>query len=400
MRFRRKPKERDQLVEQFLKTHIQRAGQFIRRNRAATAAGGLLLLILLAGTIAGVWQAHRGKSLSANAAHPSNNLRGATPSRLTNYYDPLNDFAGATRIHEGGLKVASPPEVRRDYGNVQNDLGAANEEYRPAALENPSTTSPTNERLADNSRNRTYIQPFPITYPYPGGVSILTSVDPATLGPNAADYLIMINKPQLALAAFQKRLQNDEQAVAANPNNVQVQTDLAYSSSRIGDLLLAMNDQAGALPYLQQAVDIYTKTANSATGTPDDPTSALQLSQLIGKLAKLHATLGYTEKAIAECNKAAGILNQVAVDTTDVEQRHIRASAYEEIGDAYFFLAGDARTPQALTKNLWAAAQDAYQSSLAILEALADQGLTTVDELAAIDNISHEIAETELFLAK
>ena len=66
----------------------------------------------------------------------------------------------------------------------------------------------------------------------------------------------------------------------------------------------------------------------------------LQLSRLLGKLAKTHARLGYVEKASAECNKAADLLESFAYDATKVEQRRVRASAYSEIGDAYSLLAG------------------------------------------------------------
>ena len=63
-----------------------------------------------------------------------------------------------------------------------------------------------------------------MAYPNPGGVLYLTSVDPAALGPNAGDYLALINKPQAALDAFRKKLAIDEQAVAADPGNLQVQS--------------------------------------------------------------------------------------------------------------------------------------------------------------------------------
>jgi len=395
MRFRRKPEGHDQSVEKLLKTLMHRSGEFIHRNRGVSAVAGLLLL---GGVAASIWQAHRANVAQAGGAHPSTDLRQFADSRPHNYYDPLNDFSGAMRIHEGRMGVVTPNE-RQSVANVDNSIESATEGFRPAALDNLSAAPPAyHEVVADNSRGRSYIQPFPLTYPYPGGVSFLTGFDLNALGPNAADFLVQINKPQLALAAFQKRLASDEQAAAANPGNSQVQTDLAYSSSRIGDLLLAMGDQAGAIPYFQHAVDVYTKN-NATIGTPD-PASTLQISRLLGKLAKLHAMSGLTEKAIAEGNKATDILDQLAADTTDVDQRRLIASAYEDIGDAYFFLAGDTRTPQSLMKKLWAAARAAYVPSLAILEGLENQGLATADESAEIDTISHEIAETELFLAK
>jgi tetratricopeptide (TPR) repeat protein len=214
---------------------------------------------------------------------------------------------------------------------------------------------------------------------------------------NNADRLTLIKERQAALVAFQTQLAIDEKSVAADPGNVQVRTDLAYSSSTIGDLLTELGDQAGALPYYQRAVDVYTK--NAATG-PRDPATSLYLSLLLGKLAKAHARLGYTDKALAECNKAADLLEAVPVDAANVEQRHVKAWAYGEIGDAYSLLAGDTRTPQELTKQLWRSARDAYERSLEILRDLRDRGVLNAEELTEIDTIAQKIAECDLFLAK
>ena len=265
MAWRKKPKGRDQSVEKFLEdirshlaTLIDRAGQFIRRNRVASAAAGLVLISLLGGVIASTWLAHRAKPAKARAEHPSNDVRQLAHSRLVNYDDGLYDLAGATRMRESRMKDALTPDVGQNLADVNNGVGSAMEGYRNPPLR---TAAPTyDELVADNPRDRTYRRTLPVAYPHPGGVLFLTGVDAVALNLNNGDYLALINKPQAALVAFQKQLAIDEKSVAADPGNVQIQTDLAYSSSRIGDLLTELGDQAGALPYYQRAVDIYTNT--------------------------------------------------------------------------------------------------------------------------------------------
>src|ERR1700680_3163845 len=100
----KKPVWRDQPVEKFvedirsrLATLIGRAGQFIRRNRVASAAAGLVLISLLGGVIASTWLAHRAKLAKARAEQPAD-VRELAHARLVNYDDGLYDLAGATRM--------------------------------------------------------------------------------------------------------------------------------------------------------------------------------------------------------------------------------------------------------------------------------------------------------------
>jgi tetratricopeptide (TPR) repeat protein len=404
MAWQKKPNWRDQSVEKFLEdirshlaTLIGRAGQFIRRNRVVSAAAGLVLISLLGGVIASTWLAHRAKPAEARAEDPPKDVRQLAHSRLVNYSDGLYDLANTTRMRESRMKDAPTPDIGQNLADVNNGVGPAMEGYLNPPL--PIAAPTYDELVADNPTDRTYRRTLPAFYPHPGGVIFLSGANAGALNLNNGDYLALIKKPQAALVAFQKQLAIDEKSVAADPGNVQVQTDLAYSSSRIGDLLTELGDQAGALPYYQQAVDVYTNTNNAAT-SPQDPATSLQLSLLLGKLAKTHARLGYADKALAECKKASDLLEAVPVDAANVERHHDRALAYGEIGDAYSLLARDTRTAQKSMKQLWRAARDMYEHSLEILRDLRDRGVLNAEELTEIDTISQKIAECDVFLAK
>jgi len=404
MAWLKKPKGRDHSVEKFLEdirsdlaTLIGRAGQFIRQNRMASAVAGLVLISVLGGMIASTWLAHRAKPAKARAEHPSNDLRQVAHLRPVNYYDGLYDLTGATRMRESRMKDALTADIDRNLAYINNGVRSGVEGYRNTSLR---TAAPTYDALvADNSRDRTYPRTLPVAYPIPGGVVFLPGVGAVGSNVTNGDYLVLINKPQAALVAFQRQLAFDENSVAAEPGNVQVQTDLAYSASRIGDLLAEAGDQAGALPYYQRAVDVYANIRNAATG-PQEPETSIQLSLLLGKLAKTHARLGYTEKAIAECKKASDLLEAVPVDAASVDQQHRRAVAFGVIGDAYSLLARDARTPQKLMKQLWGAARDVYERDLEILLDLRDRGILNAEVLTEINTISQKIAECDVFLAK
>ena len=375
-------------------TIIYRAGRFVRRNRVASVAAGLILLSLIS-VIATTWQAHLLRVAKERAEQQSNDERQLAHLRRLNHKNALDNLTDPREMADG-RKDALTSNVRHDLGDGQNSLGSAMED-RDSSVENPSAIPASYERLvAETSPDRTYRRNF-TTYPHPGGVLYLTSVDPAALGPNDGDYLVLINKPQAALNAFRQRLAIDQQVVAADPANLQVETDLAYSASRIGDLLADMGDQAGALPYYQQAVDIYSK--NAAADLTDFSTP-LQLAKLLPKLAKTHTRLGYIEKAWAECNKAADLLELIPDDATNVEQRRVRASVSNQIGDAYSLIARDTRTPQQFVPKLWAAARAMYDVSFTILIDLRERDVLNADEVTEIDTIARKIAECDLFLAK
>lgn len=375
-------------LRRLLATLIYRTGQLVRRNRVASAAAGLLLISLVGFAIANTWLVHRAQVANAHAEPLSNDVRQLAHLRRVSYYDTLDNLTGSARMKD--RLTSDVPGLADDH----NSLGSAMEGYRDTAQKNPSTVPATYEELvADNPRDRTSYRNISMTYANPGGVVNLAGVDPAALGPYAGDYLVLINQPQAALDAFRKRLTIDEQAVAADPGNFQVLTDLAYSASRIGDLLANMGDHAGALPYYQRAVDIYTKHVDA---NPEHFTIP-QFAQLLGKLAKTHASLGYNEKASAECSKALDLL--AVTDGANVEQRRIIASAYSEIADTYSLIARDMRTPQQFMPKLWTAARETYERSLAILVDLRERGVLSADLLAEIQIISDKIAECDSFLA-
>src|SRR5436190_2615337 len=197
MAWRKKPKGRDQSVEKFLEdirshlaTFIGGAGQFIRRNRVASATAGLVLISLLGGVIASSWLAHRAELAKERAEQRSNDVRQVAHSRLVNYYDGLYDLAGATRMRESRMKDTLKHNISQNLADVNNGMGSAIEGYRDTSL---GAAAPTyDELVGDNPRDRTYGRTFPVAYSIPGGVIFLGGVDPAALNLNSGDYLALI----------------------------------------------------------------------------------------------------------------------------------------------------------------------------------------------------------------
>jgi tetratricopeptide (TPR) repeat protein/tRNA A-37 threonylcarbamoyl transferase component Bud32 len=113
---RKEPARRYQSVEQ-LATDIQRhlegrpvlaradtfryrAGKFVRRNRAAVAAGVLVALALLGGTVATAWQARQARAAQARAERRFNDVRKLANTVLFDYHDAIKDLPGALPVRE------------------------------------------------------------------------------------------------------------------------------------------------------------------------------------------------------------------------------------------------------------------------------------------------------------
>lgn len=84
-----------------------RAGKFVRRNRVLVAAGVLLVVTLLGGTAATVWQARDARAQAevaraaqARAEHRFNDLRKLARAVLFDYHDAIKNLRGSTPVRE------------------------------------------------------------------------------------------------------------------------------------------------------------------------------------------------------------------------------------------------------------------------------------------------------------
>jgi len=361
-----------------------RIGSFVCRNKIVSATAALISISLIGGLIVTGWQARRVAKVPAQSA----NVRPVDHS--VDYRDTYNYLLNATR----STKEPASYDGRRDVADLHNVALGMESDVAPEEGRKTPDNEPT---IADSSTNRPPPIRGPVWYDNARSAFFLSG-NPDVLNRNNGDYLALVKKqPQAALEAFRNKLAIDEQLIATDPGNTQVQGDLAYARSRIGDLLAEAGDNLDAVPYYQRAVEVLERGA--ATGQQDLAT-ALKLSQVLGKLAQTHAKLGYIEKARAECKKATDLLQSFAEEGNNLSQRHLRALAYNEIADAYALVARDARTPQQLMKESWRSARDLYQRSLEILNDLRDRGVLDQDGLTLIDNLTQKIAEADMFLGK
>lgn len=131
-----------------------RAGKFLRRNRLAVAAGGLLVAALIGGIVSTAWQARQAQAAQARAERRFEDVRRLAHAVIFDYHDAIKDLPGSiavrerlvrdglgsldTLAREGPGDVALQRELARAYqriGDLQGGVAASNLGDPKGALE-------------------------------------------------------------------------------------------------------------------------------------------------------------------------------------------------------------------------------------------------------------------------
>ncbi|HET8624545.1 MAG TPA: protein kinase [Gemmatimonadales bacterium] len=148
---RKEPQRRYASVEQFagdIRRHLDglpvtarpdtfryRAGKFTRRNRVPLAAGALVALALVAGTVATAWQAREARAAQVRAERRFADVRRLANALLFDYHDAIKDLRGATPVRErlvrdalsylDGLATeqAGDPALQRELASAYRRVG-------------------------------------------------------------------------------------------------------------------------------------------------------------------------------------------------------------------------------------------------------------------------------------
>ncbi|HKT58436.1 MAG TPA: serine/threonine-protein kinase [Gemmatimonadales bacterium] len=231
---RKEPGRRYQSVEQLssdIRRHLDglpvrarpdtfryRAGKFVRRNRGMVAAGALVGLALIGGTIATAWQAREARAAQARAERRFNDVRKLANAVLFDYHDAIKDLPGST-----------PVRVRlvRDALGYLDTL--AQEAHGDAALQRDLARA--YRRVAD--------------------------VQGGSLTANLGDT-------DGALASYRKSVRILEDLLAADSGDVRTRRELAATASDLGSLLFDTGDVVGSLAIARRAWSVLEPLAKDS----------------------------------------------------------------------------------------------------------------------------------------
>ncbi len=391
-------------------TFAYRAEKFAKRHKKSVATAALVVVSVLAGLVATVWQARAAKDQRARAERrfeegrklanlliyklndEIEKLAGSTPARelmiksALDYLDGVSKEAGDNpalllELAEAYLKIGDV-QGNHNNANLGNTAGAL-QSYRKAKtmVEALSQRSPDDanfryvlalsyDKISDvlavtgNTAEafKSRLQALPI-------FAVLAQANPAGQAQirlarcylKLGDDLGNPNFPNLgesdqALDYFRKSMAVAEALTKLDPKNAQAHRYVYLSHERIADVLDLIGDAAGALEHYKQSQTI---TETLLVADPSNSIYRRHLAVLHDKIGAVLAKTGNAAGAVAESRQAVEILEALAAaDPTNANARQTLAGIYRPYADRL-----------ALTHDT-AGALAYYRKGLAIFETL------------------------------
>jgi non-specific serine/threonine protein kinase/serine/threonine-protein kinase len=326
MAMRKEPQRRYASVEQFsedIRRHLEglpviarkptlgyRSVKFIKRHKVGVMAAALIVLTLLAGIVATIWQARVAQTERARAERRFNDVRKLANSFLFEFHEAVKDLPGSTPARE--------LVVKRALEYLDN---LAQEASHDPSLQRELATA--YEKVGDVQGN-----------PYEANLGDTTG----------------------ALQSYRKSLAIRQSWSASDPTNAQARRELATSHSKIGDMRELTGDLAGALESYRQALAIHEALS---TADRSDAQARRDLARSRESIGDTLAKLGDLTRALESHRQALAIYEALsAADRSDAQARRGLAIIYSKVGNT---LAGTGDMTGAL---------ESVRKSLAIHEAL------------------------------
>ena len=340
---RKEPERRYQSAEQFaddIERHLKglpvkarpntfsyRAEKFIRRNKLSAAAGLLILLTLIGGVAATLWQARRAAAQRVKAEKRFNDVRQLSHSLMFDIHDSVQNLQGSTPTRELivsraleyldslAQEASGDTSLQRELatgyekiGDIQGNPYSANLGDTDGAL--GSYRKAVAIRESFRSTQKSTDTEMEIGRSYRGLGDILEAK-----GNNAE-----------SLANYRLSLEIFEQLAATNPNDAAVQDELARAYDTLGDGLGHTDNKEEKLQIYNKALKIRQQLLAQ---NPDD---AKQRRSTATAFLKFGSATAQTDKAeaIEDLRRGTQILEQLS--TADPNN----AKARREVGYAYF----------------------------------------------------------------
>jgi non-specific serine/threonine protein kinase/serine/threonine-protein kinase len=259
-----------------------RAGKFIRRHRAATAAVALFVIALIAGVVTTSRQAHIAQRERARAERHFDNVRRFAISYMTEVHGAVENLPGSTaarkllletslrHLSELAKEAADNPILRRDLADAYEKVGDIQGRLR---------------------------------------------------GANLGDTKGAIESYGTALNTRELLLEDD--------SSVKLQRDLLRTHGKLAELLVIQNEPDLATNHLRHVMRLAT-----ALATPDATAADRRnLATAYLALGWHRAALGHIEEGIALMSDALPLYQQIVdADPTDLRARRNLAMTYQRIG--------------------------------------------------------------------
>ncbi len=319
-------------------TLAYRAAKFVGRHKVGVASAALVVLAIIAGVTATIWQASVARVERARAERRFNDVRKLANSNLFELHDAIANLPGSTPARELLVKRAleyldSLAQESQGDASLQRELVAA---YLKVGN---VQGNPNNANLGDTAGAlASYRKALAIA-------ERLTAADPAdaqsrrfvgVISEKMSDAQAATGDAAGAVESQRKSLSIFKAIADAAPANAEAQRSLAISYVKLGDVLGNANfnnsgDEAGAMQSYRASAEIL-ETLYAA-----DPANA-KTRRLLGliyeRLGTMLEAAGKVDEALETYRRSKAIREPLAADfPTDTDAVRDAAIAHEKIGD-------------------------------------------------------------------
>jgi eukaryotic-like serine/threonine-protein kinase len=352
MALRKEPERRYASVEQFsedLRRHLEglpvsarnatlgyRVAKFVNRHRAGVGAAALILLSLVAGMIATVWQARVAQAERARAERRFNDVRRLANSFLFEFHDGIEKLPGATPMRElvinraleyldslareAGNDAGLQNELATAYeriGNIQSSFGWANKGDTAAALASFRKALTVREALAAAS-------------PQQASAQLALA---AALG-KVGQTLIHTHDFQGAAAHLRRAQSLLEPMLAREPQHAETRRELRNTLTWLGQALSEQSQPEPALNALRQALRL---AEAELAQNPADRRAQRGMATILAEMGYQLLGTGAKTECVNLYRRSLAIFRQLAEAAShDPQARRDLALAYNRLGDALY----------------------------------------------------------------
>ncbi len=310
-------------------TFFYRTEKFVKRNRISVVAALIIFMTLIGGVATTLWQAQIARAERTKAEQRFNDVRRLANSLITEF----------------------PAEVDKSATKAKELLVTRSLEYLDSLAQEANTDTLLQRELAT-------------AYEKIGDVQ-------------GNEYFANLGDTKGALKSYRKSLELREAIFQKDTENAEIQSELANSNERIGDVLWSMEDLPGTLENYRQTLAIRKKLSSAA---PDSDQAKLSLALILFKSGDLlgndgFSNLGDVKGSLENHRQALEIRESLAAkEPTNLEFLDHLLSSYTNMGNV-LRLNGDVPSAEqnyrrALTLALKIAAQNSsntnYQSGVSL----------------------------------
>ena len=292
-------------------TFAYRSSKFFRRHRAGLAAALLILLTILAGTGATIWEAHRANVERARAERRFNDVRKLANSFMFEVHDAIKDLPGSTSARELVVKRAleyldSLARESTDDASLKNELGIA---YRKVGdVQGQYTNAGLGDTAAAIESYRKAVALHEKLYQAETGNSEYADQLTTDYG-HLSEALELTGKTSAAMEYANKALEIDKAISAAHPDDLKLRATLGKAYYNLGELYADTGDAARAVEVHKQGLAV--REVLPAL-TPSDWKTRHNLATSYNAIGRALNTLGDKTNALAYLRKALEIDDELA----------------------------------------------------------------------------------------